>query len=207
MKLLSYNSPIIRFLEQVFDLVVLNLLTLLLCIPLVTAGAAITALYKTMFDIREQKGRTFTGFWQAFRTEFRPALPLGLICFTVLAAYVCYLILLYPRLAAESVWAWVVISAVGALFFFPMSFVFPLFARFQNSIKQTVTNAFFLSLRHFPITLIILAMQLTPVGLILLIPDYAPYVILAWLFVGVSLPAYLASGLFLKAFHNYTQES
>ena len=50
-----------RFLERVFDLIVLNLMTILLCIPLVTAGAAMTALHKTMFDIREQKGRTVAG--------------------------------------------------------------------------------------------------------------------------------------------------
>jgi hypothetical protein len=62
LNLLSYNSPIMRFLERVFDLVVLNLMTLVLCIPLVTAGAAMTALYKTLFDIRLQKGRTIIGF-------------------------------------------------------------------------------------------------------------------------------------------------
>lgn len=207
MNLLSYNSPIIRFLERVFDLVVLNLMTLLLCIPIVTAGAAMTALYKTMFDIREQKGRTVIGYWRTFRSEFRPALPLGLLCFTGFAAYGCYLILLYPKLADETVWAWVILSAIGALFFFPMAFVFPLFARFQNTVKQTVINAFLLSIRHIPLTLLILIMQFLPIGLVLLLPAQASFVILAWLFVGISLPAYLASGLLIKAFQNDAKEA
>ena len=196
-----------RFLERIFDLIAVNLMTMLLCIPLVTAGAAMTALYKTMFDIREQKGRTITGYWRTFRAEFRPALPLGLLCVAVIAAYVGYIVLLYPRLVEEKTWAWLILSSVGALFFFPMSFVFPLFARFQNTVKQTLINAFLLSIRHLPITLILLALQFVPLALVLLLPAYAPYVILAWLFLGISLPPYLVSGLFLKAFVAYTPEA
>ena len=205
MNLFSYNSPIMRFLERVFDLVVLNLMTLLMCIPIVTAGAAMTALYKTLFDIRQQKGRTIIGFWQTFRAEFRPALPLGLLATVACAAYGAYLYLLYPRLAAESVWAWIAVAAIGALFFFPMSFVFPLFAKFENTVKKTIVNAFFMSIRHLPVTLIVIAMQFVWVLLMRFLPAQAPFILLVWLFFGISLPAYLASGLFLRVFAQYAE--
>ena len=205
MNLFSYNSPIMRFLERVFDLVVLNLMTLLLCIPIVTAGAAMTALYKTLFDIRQQKGRTIIGYWQTFRAEFRPALPLGLLATVACAAYGAYLYLLYPRLAAESVWAWIAVAAIGALFFFPMSFVFPLFAKFENTVKKTIVNAFFMSIRHLPVTLIVIAMQVVWVLLMRFLPAQAPFILLVWLFFGISLPAYLASGLFLRVFAQYAE--
>lgn len=39
------ESPIMSFLGRVADLVWLNLLTLICCIPVVTAGAALTALH------------------------------------------------------------------------------------------------------------------------------------------------------------------
>jgi len=205
MNMLSYNSPVMRFLEGLFDIVALNLLTLLLCIPLVTAGAAMTALYKTLFDMREQKGHTIIGYWQAFRAEFRTALPLGLFCAVAIAAFGGYLILLYPKLAAGSVWAWIVAVAVGILFFFPMTFVFPLFARYQNTVKKTIINAFFLSLRHFPVTLIVLAIQILPLALILLLPSYEPMIVFYWLFLGTSFPAFLGSGLFKKVFSAYAE--
>ena len=80
MNLLSYDSPIIRFFERVFELIVINLLTLLLCLPLVTAGGAMTALYTTLFNMRQQKGRAVKGYFQAFKKEFKYALPLGLLC-------------------------------------------------------------------------------------------------------------------------------
>lgn len=205
MNLFSYNSPVMRFLERVFDLVVLNLLTLVLCIPIVTAGAAMTALYKTLFDIRQQKGRTLITFWQTFRAEFRPALPLGLLAFVAIAAYGGYLYLLYAQLAAEAAWAWITVAAIGALFFFPMTFVFPLFAKFQNTIKKTIVNAFYMSIRHLPVTLLMLAMQAVWVFAIILFPYQAAFLVLAWFFFGISLPAYLGSGLFLKVFAHYAE--
>lgn len=205
MNLLSYNSPVMRFLERVFDILVLNLMTLVLCIPLITAGAAMTALYKTLFDIRQQKGRTVIGYWQTFRAEFRPALPLGLLSIVAIAAYGGYLYLLYPQLAAERAWAWITVAAIGALFFFPMTFLFPLFAKFENTVKKTIVNAFYMSIRHFPVTLLMLAMQVAWVFLMFLFPYQAQTILLAWFFFGISLPAYLCSGLFLKVFAHYAE--
>ncbi len=194
-----------RFLERVFDILVLNLMTLVLCIPLITAGAAMTALYKTLFDIRQQKGRTVIGYWQTFRAEFRPALPLGLLAIVAIAAYGGYLYLLYPHLAAERAWAWITVAAIGALFFFPMTFLFPLFAKFENTVKKTIVNAFYMSIRHFPVTLLMLVMQVAWVFLMFLFPYQAQTILLAWFFFGISLPAYLCSGLFLKVFAHYAE--
>jgi len=205
LNLLSYNSPIIRFLERVFDLVVLNLMTLVLCIPLVTAGAATTALYKTLFDFRQQKGRTIIGFWQTFRAEFRPALPLGLLVIVASAAYGGYLYLLYPQLAAERAWAWITVAAIGALFFLPMTFIFPLFAKFENTVKKTIVNAFYMSIRHVPLAILMIAMQVVWPFTMFLFSYQAQFILLAWFFLGISLPAYLGSGLFLKVFAKYAE--
>ena len=150
-----------------------------------------------------KKGEQSPAIGRPFGRSFAPALPLGLICAVALAAYVGYLVLLYPKLTADSTWAWIVVSAVGILFFFPMTFAFPLFARYQNSVKKTILNAFFLSLRHLLTTLVVLAMQFLPVALILLLPAYTPVIILIWFFFGLSLPVYLASGLFLRVFTAY----
>lgn len=194
-----------RFLERVFDIIVLNLMTLLLCIPVVTAGAAMTALYKTLFDIRQEKGRTVIGFWQTFRAEFRPAMLLGILALVASAAYGGYLFLLYPQLSAERAWAWITVAAIGALFFFPMTFIFPLFAKFENTMKKTIVNAFYMSIRHFPVTLIMLVMQAAWLVAMFLVPAQVPVILLAWFFFGIALPAYLGSGLFLRVFKQYAE--
>ena len=194
-----------RFLERVFDIIVLNLMTLVLCIPIVTAGAAMTALYKTLFDIRQEKGRTVIGFWQTFRAEFRPAMLLGILALVATAAYGGYLFLLYPQLAAERAWAWITVAAIGALFFFPMTFVFPLFAKFENTVKKTIVNAFYMSIRHLPVTLLMIVMQAAWLVAMFLVPAQAPFILLAWFFFGIALPAYLGSGLFLRVFKQYAE--
>ena len=45
MKLFNLDSPVMVFLSKVANLMILNVLTIICCIPIFTAGAAITALY------------------------------------------------------------------------------------------------------------------------------------------------------------------
>ena len=49
--LLNPDSPLNQFLVRIADLCIINILTLILCIPVVTAGAAITAAHKTTQDM------------------------------------------------------------------------------------------------------------------------------------------------------------
>ena len=51
MKLLDPDSPIMSFLARVADLVILNVLWLLCCLPVVTAGASTTAMYLSLIHI------------------------------------------------------------------------------------------------------------------------------------------------------------
>ena len=45
MKFFNLDSPVMVFLSKVANLMILNVLTIICCIPIFTAGAAITALY------------------------------------------------------------------------------------------------------------------------------------------------------------------
>ncbi len=46
-------------------------------------------------------------------------------------------------------------------------------------------------------------MNFVPVACLLLVPSGTVYIVLVWLFIGVSLPAYLASWFFLRVFGKY----
>jgi uncharacterized membrane protein YesL len=60
-----------------------------------------------------------------------------------------------------------------------------------------------MSIRHIPVTILMLVMQVVWVFAMFLFPYQAPFILLAWLFFGISLPAYLGSGLFLRVFKQY----
>ena len=70
--LFSINSPLWRFMDKALRLIWLNLLWFLCCLPVVTIGAATTALYSvTLKYARDEEGYLTRSFFQAFRQNFR----------------------------------------------------------------------------------------------------------------------------------------
>ena len=74
----SYDSPFMRGLSRVADMIVVNVLFVLCCLPLLTYGAARTALYEIAF--RWEEGDRVAGreFLRRFRQNLRPAFLPGL---------------------------------------------------------------------------------------------------------------------------------
>lgn len=70
-QILNPDNPVIRFLGRLFDLVVLNIIFLLLCIPVITIGASITSLYYVLLKIvRGEDPYILRSFFKAFRQNF-----------------------------------------------------------------------------------------------------------------------------------------
>ena len=70
--LFNLDSPIMRFLSKVCDLMILNVMCIICCLPIVTAGASITALYTiTMKMVRGEESYIFKGFLKAFKENFK----------------------------------------------------------------------------------------------------------------------------------------
>ena len=90
------------------DLVGLSLLTALLCIPVVTAGPALAALYYTVVKcFRQREKGTFGIFFRAFRADFRTAALAALICVP------CALLLWFGYSVMRANWG----SPAGAVMF------------------------------------------------------------------------------------------
>lgn len=56
MRIFHIDSPLMQKLSLLFDLMVLNLLTILCSLPIVTAGAAVSALYDAIWRLRQNQG-------------------------------------------------------------------------------------------------------------------------------------------------------
>ena len=69
-----------RALTDLSTLVILNILTLLFCIPVVTAGASLAAMHYVIIEMIEERGdRVLPEFWKRFRENLRNATPIWLI--------------------------------------------------------------------------------------------------------------------------------
>ncbi len=205
MPILSVESRFVRFLELLFDLIVLNLLTLLCCIPIITVGAALTALYRSLFEMRKGNGNIIKGYFKAFIDNIRPGLVLGLILLLISISFFLYVYFFQGMIANGDFIVIVGIGFVAIIFFLPMTFVFPLLAMFDNSALRTLSNAFLLSFRHFGTSLAVIIMYSLPLVILLIDQTWFLRALPLFSMFGLSLPGWFASGLFVRVFTRYSE--
>lgn len=196
--LFRIDSPLTRVLNRAVDLVLLNLIFLVTCLPVVTVGASVTALYAvTLRMARREDGALFTAYFRSWRANFRQATALWL---AELAAWA--VLWVDQRLCAQldggartaALLALTVLSAIAGL---STLFVFPILARFQGSARNMLANSLLIPLSGIPCALVVAAITVGPLVLALL---YAR-VFLFWMYLlvmgGVALTAY-ANSFFLN---------
>ncbi len=192
------ESPVMSFLSRVADLVWLNVLTLICCIPVVTVGAALTALhYVSLKMVRGEDGYLTKSYFKSFKQNFAQATVLWLLFVLILA--VAWVDFHYISLMDDSMAGVLRIGLTAVLFLVLCGGIywFPLLARFENSIKNTVKNAFLLGILHFPKTICVFVIYVgMTVIYYLFLYRLMPLIFLA----GISLPVYMASYLFSGIF-------
>lgn len=194
--LFDMENPVMRSLSTVADLIVLNLLTLLCCLPLVTIGAALTALNAAAIKIvRGEETAPVKDYFRAFRQNFKKGTGMGLLFLLIFAVLIAdYLAAgrLVPILRP-------VIAAIALLILMLGQYAFALLARYENSIRGTMKNALLLAVGYFPRTL---GMAVFTVALWLLAVQFLRYGAPILFLFGLSLPCYVAILLVQKVFDN-----
>ena len=148
-KIFGLDSPVVRFMARVGELMLFTVLWILCSLPVITAGAATTALFRMMFNIKEDRSTKITDFFRAFRDNFRKATALWLI----LLAAVAVLLGIYALAAAVgSNLVRLVLMLMFSAGFFVMFvsgiWLFPLTAYFENTVSGTLRNAVAMGLGH-----------------------------------------------------------
>lgn len=165
--LLRYDSPVMQFMAKLFDLIVLNLLFLLCCLPVVTIGAACTALHTVCLKEAVGEEPAITAcFFRAFRKNFGQATILWLILLT--AGGFLYVDFIFSAQYGTGGWPLRLLLTVASVVCFAVSlYLFPLQAQYQNTVRAHFCNALLLALRHLPQTVLLAATVLVPLYLLL----------------------------------------
>ena len=145
------DGPVMRAMTDLMNLVILNLLTLLCSLPVVTAGAAVTAMHYILMQMVEQKeGHIVRTFFAQFRSNLKSATPPWLILLGISALlYADYRIFggegatRYMRIPV-----FIGAAIVGMLYVW----LFPYLARFENRLGASLKNAFLLAVGYLPRT-------------------------------------------------------
>lgn len=197
MKFLSVDSPLMQGLGKMADLLWLNVLTLICCLPVVTIGASLTAMnYMALKIARNEECYITRGFFKSFKENFKQATLIWLIFLVVILILIGdFLIMRNSGLEFGSVFQGI-IAAIAILVIFTLMYVFPVLAKFENTIFRTIKNAFLMSLMQFPKTLLMIIMYIVPVGIFFLVIQLMPLSILF----GLSVPAWGSAKLYNKFF-------
>ncbi len=177
----------------------LNLLYILVCLPIITIGAATSALYEvTIRYSDDESGRPLKDFLPAFRANFGRAtvLMLCLLLPAVLLGFSSVFWFSYPALFAGVAG---VVAVIGAVYLFA-AFLYAMaqVAYLTGPVRQTLKNSLLLPAAEPVRTLGVLVIPVTFVALTILFPPVAILVATIGFSVGAYATAFLFRGVFTR---------
>lgn len=159
----SPDGKLFAILDQVTDFAILSLLWLVCCIPVITIGASTTALYTIALRMqRKEEYSLCRDFFRAFRRNFKQGTALTGIFLAVFLLLAVDYRLMESELIPGGRAGMYLFCALIMLAAMTGSYVFALLAFFDDSVPAILRNAFFMSLRYFPRTVLVLLTSFGP---------------------------------------------
>lgn len=205
-RLFSADSALMRVLDRMGDVIVLNLVFVATSLPLVTLGASLTALYSV--SLRIVRGRVEGGvareYLQAFRTNLRQgsallAVVVGLTAVLLAWYSVVNSLVADPMAQLLMLAVWFVITAQLVM---TAVFAFPYLATFEDPIPRVLRNALLMSWRHPVAGITALVVTVAPVLITIFYPKLTGYGLL-WLVAGFAAIAVVHAMLLVRVFDRY----
>ncbi|MGN0159596.1 MAG: YesL family protein [Brotaphodocola sp.] len=186
------------FLNKVVDALFLGVLWGVASIPIITVGAATTALYQfTLKQTDDEEGYVWRSYWKAFRKNFLQATVLWVV---VLAAGAFVAIDIYACMTISApvpirVLCFALVLGLTFVYVLSALYVFPILSRFDLPIRKILTNSVVMAMGNLYVSITVLVI-------------YAIFLMISWrallLFpIFMSLAAFFSSYLFRHVFSRY----
>lgn len=200
----NMDNGFFRVLGRVADLMILNILFIVCCIPIVTIGPALTGMYYVTLKMAvNEEGYIARGFLKSFRANLRQGILIWLLMLLIGIVLVADLFVLRGATGTLYGLMRVVILATSLVYLMVMIYVFPTLARFENSIRATLRNSLLMSILDFPRTLLMLVITIGSVIITFLNGYTFWYGMLVWIMLGFSTVAFANSFFLAKIFKKY----
>ncbi len=202
MRLQGEDNVIIRVTTMISYLVWINILTIICCLPIVTAGAALTAMHDELQLIsRKEEGYITRRFFTTFRSNLKQATLLWIPFMLIFAGCVADVVIIMVSPGFIPNYIMIPAGAAGLIAWFVFQWVFPLQARFEGGFGVVMRMAFLLSAAQFPRTFFMAAAGILTVlaaGSLLTLP----FVVLF----GFSVPAMISVKLYKSVFEDLEKD-
>ena len=197
------DSPLMNGLSRMTDLVLLNLITLAACLPVITAGASLTAMHYVLLKmVRGEEGYVAAAWLRSFKRNFRQATLIWLVFLAAgLMALFDIWIIAYGR-GSAALAVRVLLILVILIVYAAFLWVFPLLSRFEGTVPGIAAAALTMAFRALPRTLAMGAAGALPVFIWIFLPSIAPMVILF----GASMPGIVSAYIYSPVFRKLEKE-
>ena len=203
-KVFALDSPLMNGLSKLADLIWLNILATICCIPIITIGASLTALhYVVLKMVKDEEGYITRSFFKSFKEDFKQATLMWLMLLVVFILLVAdFMIFRFSGIVFPG-WCQIALIAIAVLIMFATMHLFPLLSRYENSIRATYKNSLFMGILHLPKTILMMLCWIVPIVITIYVESFFPIVF----FLGISGPAFLNALLYKKSFQQLEPET
>lgn len=198
------DNFLMRFCEKVLDIVTVNLLFVVSCLPIVTIGVAKISLYQTIFEVKSSRRvPVFKTYMRAFKQNLKLGLQLGLLELGIFLISVVDLSLFWRQTGL----GFQLIKAIclGILIFLTLVMLasYPIAARYDLTWKEALQKGLLLVSFNFVWFFLMLAIILLIIMLLYLSGFTLVLGGSAFLLFGFGLLAFCQAGLMEKLFAKY----
>lgn len=154
MKAFEYDSGFMKFATLLSRVTLLNLLWMVCCLPVITAGAATIAQYYATNRLIAGDMHVFQNFKEGFRLHWKRATVVWVILAILSAVFFMdYRIVTTTDIPGKT--ALIVISVLAFItLVMGMLWIYPVMINFTGTMKEILFNAFVFAFMYAPVTLI-----------------------------------------------------
>ena len=172
--LLDPDSPFNQFLVRIADLCIINVLMLICCLPIITIGASVTAAHKTTQDIVFDTGSgVIKPLFKSYATNFKQATVVWLLEAFFIAVLIGYALLIANYTTGSTMAVLYIVLGIAAFILMALvTFMYPLMARYENTIKQHFLHSIQLIIFNLPRTIGMILISLIPAAIAFFFTSY-----------------------------------
>lgn len=197
------------FAGNLANLIVINLLCVVCCIPIVTAGPSICAMYYcTLKVVRKKDIKPVKDFFHSFKDNLKQGCIMQLIILVVSIITVFILrtaVAMFSNGSFYQILACILFIA-SLMILLDFTMVYPVQAQFSNPLGITFKNALLFAISNVPYVIVMLLLNAIPILLLLGWTDLFVLMIPFYIFMGFAITCYLDCIFLKKIFRPYVPE-
>lgn len=209
MKVFETDGFIYSFLNKIADILILNIMYIISCIPIITIGAANTALSYATIKLVRNEGYPVRNFIRSFKENFKQATLLWVPIVIIFSVIGLNIFMFMPDAGKAGIIQFIVVVNIALLILssFIIPIIFPVLSRFHNTLLQILTNGIYMAFQHLPWMMIVYLFTWLPMLLVMFFPRGTSIILVCWGIFGFALFSYCSAYIYEKKIFKDCYES